>query len=358
MEVAASTGFARKVDKASSSMYLIVPGAALFLVACLTSLMWGVNSEAVVNPVREVEVGAAALCGGESAGLKSGFVNVDHGERFYLFAESIDIAPEEAPLVIWLSGGPGCSSLLAAILENGPCSGDGFEVNEDGSSNFPLVSNPYAWNRRANVIWIDQPQGVGYSTGPVKEGEDTDDEAPWFASGEAVSKDMVQFMNAWIDAHPEYRSRDLFVFGESYGGHYVPAVAAALHAAHGKDEAPFVNLQGVAIGNGLTNPYIQYAYYPQMANSNTYGIQSVSNETLAEMELAVEPCLDLIKACAPTDADVNTVLIDDMACGEAYMFCNSESNGSDALTACIAERCHALPLPSLHSTTPTHTVSC
>ena len=46
----------------------------------------------------------------------------------------------------------------------------------------------------------------GYSTGPVKEGEDADDESPWFASGEAVSADMVQFMDAWLMAHPEYRS--------------------------------------------------------------------------------------------------------------------------------------------------------
>ena len=176
---------------------------------------------------------------------------------------------------------------------------------------------------------------MGYSTGPVREGEDADDQAPWFASGEAVSKDMVQFMNAWIDAHPEYRSRELFVFGESYGGHYVPAVAAALKTAHGNNEAPFVNLRGVAIGNGLTNPYIQYAFYPQMANSNTYGIRSVSNQTLADMELAVEPCLDLIKACAPTDADVNTEFIDDMACGEAYMFCNSKSEAPLRLSKTI-----------------------
>lgn len=71
-------------------------------------------------------------------------------------AESQD-SPSEDPLVLWLTGGPGCSSTLALLAENGPCT-----VNDDGETTTP---NPSSWNKRANVIWVDQPAGVGFSYG-------------------------------------------------------------------------------------------------------------------------------------------------------------------------------------------------
>merc|ERR1712079_903955 len=96
----------------------------------------------------------------------SGYINFEGslGEKSYFFwlLESRS-NPVTDPLVVWLSGGPGCSSQLALFAENGPCT-----VNEDGSDTIP---NPYSWTNKANVIWVDQPAGTGFSSGVYDYGE-------------------------------------------------------------------------------------------------------------------------------------------------------------------------------------------
>ena len=84
----------------------------------------------------------------------SGYYAVHKGEihLFYWFFESRN-DPSTDPLLIWLTGGPGCSSMLALMVENGP-----YHVEDDMS----LTMNPYSWNSKANVIWIDQPSATGY----------------------------------------------------------------------------------------------------------------------------------------------------------------------------------------------------
>ena len=59
------------------------------------------------------------------------------------------------PVVIWLNGGPGCSSLLGLFTENGPF------IFDDGE--YAIKPNPYPWNLRANLLYIESPAGVGFS---------------------------------------------------------------------------------------------------------------------------------------------------------------------------------------------------
>ena len=115
-------------------------------------------------------------------------------------------SPADAPFVVWLTGGPGCSSTLALLTENGPCS-----VNSDGVNTSP---NPNSWNNDANVLWLDQPAGVGFSYGTTNDGDEV-----------MVGEDAYYFLQHFFQAHPEYASQPLFIFGESYGGHYAPAIA-------------------------------------------------------------------------------------------------------------------------------------
>lgn len=84
----------------------------------------------------------------------SGYFNItgtrDAAYFYWLFESRSD--PANDPLVVWLTGGPGCSSILALFVENGPC-----YVNEYGNGTLP---NPYSWNSNANILWIDQPVGM------------------------------------------------------------------------------------------------------------------------------------------------------------------------------------------------------
>lgn len=74
---------------------------------------------------------------------------------FYVLTEAVD-APESAPVVLWLNGGPGCSSMGSGFMsEMGPFFPAG------GSKR--LERNLYAWNRVANVLFLDSPAFVGWS---------------------------------------------------------------------------------------------------------------------------------------------------------------------------------------------------
>lgn len=77
------------------------------------------------------------------------------GKFHYVFFES-QRDPENDPLLLWLNGGPGCSSLIGMVYENGP-----FVFKQPGSANFQI--NDYAWNKKANVLYIESPGGVIHS---------------------------------------------------------------------------------------------------------------------------------------------------------------------------------------------------
>lgn len=211
---------------------------------------------------------------------------------FYWFFES-RAAPSTDPLVIWLTGGPGCSSQLALLSENGPC-----KVSEDGLSTY---NNPYSWNNNANILWVDQPSDVGYSYGAKVDHNETE-----------VAEDMYHFVQEFLKAHPEYAKLELYIFGESYGGHYAPAVSNRIFQGNKKNDGIFVNLKGVGVGNGLTDPVIQYQYYPAMAMNNTYGVKAVTEEQYEKMLQHLPACTLMGAAC---QANVD-------ACEYAYTFCN------------------------------------
>lgn len=71
--------------------------------------------------------------------------------HYVLFESQRD--PDNDPLLLWLNGGPGCSSLIGMVYENGP-----FVFNTPGSVKFTI--NEYSWNKKANVLYIESPGGV------------------------------------------------------------------------------------------------------------------------------------------------------------------------------------------------------
>ncbi len=135
-----------------------------------------------------------------------------------------------------------------------------------------LAPNPHGWDAAHNMLFIDQPVGTGFSWT-----DSPDDEV---TSEVQVAEDVLQFLLAFLAAKPALAGNDFFVTGESYAGHYCPAVAARVaehNAAEAAAEAaerglvsqgPAINLKGVAIGNGLTEPATQYGAYAKFAADN------------------------------------------------------------------------------------------
>lgn len=174
---------------------------------------------------------------------------VDGHMFFFYFQARKD--PENAPLLLWMTGGPGCSSALAVFVENGA-----YHL-VDGKA----VESPTGWDVTHNVIYVDQPLGTGFSW--------TSSDEDYCSGEECVADDMLDFFRALYEARPELVGKDLYVTGESYGGHYVPAVADRLFRASLRGEiVPPVPLRGLAIGNGLTKPSVQFGAYADYLYDN------------------------------------------------------------------------------------------
>ncbi|KAI3448094.1 hypothetical protein Pfo_004759 [Paulownia fortunei] len=169
----------------------------------------------------------------------SGYVTVDPKAGralFYYFTEAED--PSGKPLVLWLNGGPGCSSLgNGAMTELGP-----FRVNPDGKT---LWHNKYAWNNVANVLFLESPAGVGFSYSNTS--------SDYVTGDRKTAADSYTFLINWLERFPEYKTRDLYITGESYAGHYVPQLADLILRNNKNTNQTVINLKGIAIGNAYTD---------------------------------------------------------------------------------------------------------
>ena len=164
---------------------------------------------------------------------------------FYWFFESRNSKyapdPTAIPLVIWLNGGPGASSLVGLFLENGP-----FRIQDNDTGT--IVPNPYSWNQEAHLLYWDQPVGTGYSH--------SDPPESYVTNEDELSEQFYMALQGFYSLHPEYRDCPLYVTGESYGGKYVPYIAAKINEKNKKVELP-INMRGLAIGDGWMNPRLQ-----------------------------------------------------------------------------------------------------
>ncbi|RHY70494.1 hypothetical protein DYB34_014111, partial [Aphanomyces astaci] len=141
-------------------------------------------------------------------------------------------------LVLWLNGGPGCSSLGGFFTELGP-----FVVQSDLS----VKRNPYAWNRKANVVFLESPAGVGFSQS-VNGTEYNDD----FTADRAY-----EFLEQFLALYPRYKNREFYITGESYSGVYIPYLTYKLV----QHPIAALNLVGYAIGNPFTDSKVDGTVY-------------------------------------------------------------------------------------------------
>ena len=131
----------------------------------------------------------------------TGWLDVGPKHLFFWYFES-RTAPKDDPLVLWLTGGPGVSSMLALLEELGPCL-----INEHGNG---TTYNQYGWNKAANLLFVDQPAGVGFSY--LDKGE------PVPSNSFTAAEDLHIFLQIFVSkAFPKLKDQEFHISGESYG---------------------------------------------------------------------------------------------------------------------------------------------
>ncbi|KZS90861.1 serine carboxypeptidase [Sistotremastrum niveocremeum HHB9708] len=236
----------------------------------------------------------------------SGYADLSSTESMWFWFFAARQNADKAPLVIWLNGGPGSSSMLGLFQENGPC-----KISLDSTT---VVLNPYSWNNVANMLYIDQPITVGFSHGTNT------------ATGAKEAAQLVWQMLQIFLADPAFshlQHNEFGIWTESYGGHYGPAFAAFFLSQNAaikkkKIEGIHINLKTLGIGNGLTDPLIQYPGYLTYATSNPYNIETATSTQISTANTLfdeVNGCMAQIQACYKTENQAT--------CSEAQNFCNT-----------------------------------
>ncbi|KAK3705486.1 hypothetical protein LTR37_013303 [Vermiconidia calcicola] len=225
---------------------------------------------------------------------------------FWFFEARKD--PHNAPLAIWLNGGPGGSSLMGALSENGPCF-----VGRDSNSTY---LNPWSWNNEVNMLYLDQPNQVGYSydvltnitttmgheglfgldVGTADFTNGIPEQNFTFLVGTTGSQildhtsnstkhsatALWHFAQTWFEEFPHYKPADeqISLFTESYGGHYGPAFVEFFMRqneliANGTIAGPgahYLHLNTLGIINGCVDQEAMATSYATFTRNNTYGL--------------------------------------------------------------------------------------
>ncbi|GMH11408.1 hypothetical protein Nepgr_013249 [Nepenthes gracilis] len=144
------------------------------------------------------------------------------------------------PVVLWLNGGPGCSSFDGFVYEHGPFN---FQAGGKKNSLPTLHINPYSWSKVSSIIYLDSPAGVGFSYSQNE---------TFYTTGDLqTASDTHAFLLKWFEEYPEFLENPFYIAGESYAGIYVPTLAAKVVEGIKAKVNPLINFKGYLIGNGV-----------------------------------------------------------------------------------------------------------
>mmetsp|Transcript_2080 Transcript_2080/g.3006 ORF Transcript_2080/g.3006 Transcript_2080/m.3006 type:complete len:654 (-) Transcript_2080:1526-3487(-) len=173
---------------------------------------------------------------------------------------------ETKPLVVWLNGGPGCSSMVGAVNENGPIQW----VQE------PKIfqKNIHSWHKEVNMLYIDNPVSTGFS-----------EDGPIPTSATDAMKVLYKGLNKWINTNPhKFSDNDVFLFGESYGGKYVIELANLIRL---NNQTTHIKLKGIGLGNAWVAPDLQSKYYAETG----YQVNILNGRTLQDAKTEFQKCI-------------------------------------------------------------------
>uniref|UniRef100_A0ACD5XNS5 Uncharacterized protein n=1 Tax=Avena sativa TaxID=4498 RepID=A0ACD5XNS5_AVESA len=215
---------------------------ALLLVAVVFFIAAGSPPRCSAAPQGAEVTGVPGFDGALPSKHYAGYVTVDeqHGRNLFYYMVESEHEPSKDPVVLWLNGGPGCSSFDGFVYEHGPFN---FEAGGSVKSLPKLHLNPYSWSKVSTIIYLDSPAGVGlsysknvsdYQTGDLK-----------------TAADSHTFLLKWFQMYPEFLSNPFYIAGESYAGVYVPTLSHEVVKGIQGGAKPTINFKGYMVGNGV-----------------------------------------------------------------------------------------------------------
>ena len=175
------------------------------------------NSTNYTLPIENINVEAAPMISqamAENTGYLDGG-NIDmlgldganHSMFHWFNPYSGNVTSNGTPVLVWFTGGPGCSSLGAMLAENGPV-----RVNKDGKT---FYEDRYAWTKVGHVVYIESPAGVGFSYTKFPNGTVTNN-LTW--SDYATQQLNLNVLKSFFAKYPDLAQNPWFITGESYAG--------------------------------------------------------------------------------------------------------------------------------------------
>lgn len=211
--------------------------------------------------------------------------------------------------IIWLNGGPGCSSLIGAWMGIGPLR---FQNPQT------IVENNGSWHRLANLLFIDQPMGTGFSfvDQNFRVGNLTE-----------LTHQLYGFLRRYAQVFPEFLQNEIYFAGESFAGQYIPYIAKMIF-----DQWPQLKLRGLLIGSPYIDPisiyqsYLPYIVKHQLIKKDSEIYKGLANlieqcqRSLAErMSLFADDCISTIDVILRVGAkNENYEINEDTRCVNMY----------------------------------------
>ena len=186
----------------------------------------------------------------ESADSYAGYatVNATCGSNMFWWHFPAQDGNTSAPLLLWLNGGPGSTSMYGLFNEMGP-----FSVAADGQT---LVPRAATWNKHYSMLFVDNPVGTGFSY--------TEDAACYSENMSDVSANLYALLEVFFTAFPDLLAVPFYVTGESYAGKYVPSISSYIHERNLENPKVRIRLEGLSVGDGLMDPLTQVSGYGEL----------------------------------------------------------------------------------------------
>ncbi|TVU18546.1 hypothetical protein EJB05_34652 [Eragrostis curvula] len=194
--------------------------------------------------------------------MYSGYVKVDEpaGRALFYWLQEAPAVAQPAPLVLWLNGGPGCSSVAYGASEELGA----FRVMPGGAG---LSLNKHRWNRAANILFLDSPAGVGYSY--------TNTTSDLYTSGDSrTAHESYIFLAKWFEKFPHYKCRDFYIAGESYAGNIL------IYSVHLSLARPFTHTEFLTFTDDTIKTKLAGHYVPQLSQLIYRSIRGVGNAVI------------------------------------------------------------------------------